>query len=99
MSNPRIDKLHALGRMLRTEESLVDRLLTSDRLSISDEAKDFSRAVLDYAREHNGNVSAEDVHHIFTSNFVAHPNVEEYRAVANIIEEEFSDQDGDPLYR
>lgn len=89
MSNPKIDKLHILGRMLKTEEYLVDKLLDSNRLNISTEAKDFSRAIIDYSREKDGTINAEDVHNIFLNNFANRDNPDEFRTVADIIGDEF----------
>lgn len=89
MSDPKIDKLHILGRMLKTEEYLVDRLLDSDRLNVSDEAKDFSRAIINYSRESQREVHASDVHHIYETNFSDRENTDEFRTVADIFTSEF----------
>jgi hypothetical protein len=93
MSNPRIDKLHLLGRMLRTEKSRVDKLLRSDRLNISDEAKDFSRAIIDYSRTNNGFINEKDVNDIYINNFSQRGNTEEFKTIANIIRKEFIEDD------
>lgn len=95
MSNARIDKLHTLGRMLRTEESLVDRFLDSDRLDISNEAKSFSRAIINYSRDNAGEISSDDVHHIYINRFSELENNEEYERVADIIADEFLRYDED----
>lgn len=89
MSNPRIDKLHLLGRMLRTEESRVDKLLQSDRLNVSDEAKDFSRAIINYSRNNPGAIDANVVQNIFTDRFSTQENTEEFKTIAEIIKREF----------
>lgn len=89
MSNPRVDKLHLLGRMLRTEESRVNKLLQSDRLNVSEEAKDFSRAIIEYSDNSRNSVTVTTINNIFNEKFSNVRNTDEFKTIAEIISEEF----------
>jgi|GEM_PF-4437851 hypothetical protein len=92
MSNPGINKIHLLGRMLRDEESRATKLLNSDRLQVTEAAKNFSRALIDYSHDTGQHIDAETINIVYRNNFSQLANQDDYQEVAEIFESEFNDE-------
>lgn len=92
MSNPGINKIHLLGRMLRDEESRATKLLDSDRLQVTNATKNFSRALINYSKNTGQHINAQTVHTVYENEFSQLADKYDYQTVAEIFESEFNNE-------